>query len=181
MPTDYHPTAMERATPSAPVRHLWQHARPVLDRGSVLDYGCGRGADVAALHCRGFDPWHPDAAIRRPPAGAFDTVLLTYVLNVLPPRSRSDVLHAAATHVRPGGFLAVSVRPEADVQAAGQAWSRYADGYQIAGHFQRGYTGASLSRALHRALGDTFMATDLPPLPGGVMMLLWRADAGSRT
>lgn len=177
MPAEYHPTAIARGEASAPVRHLWTHARGLF-RGTVLDYGCGRGADVAALRARGYDPWHPDPAMRREPTGQFGTVLLTYVLNVLPPRPRVAALVRAAARVRPGGYLAVTVRPESDVRDTTAAWPRHADGRKKGDHFQRGYTDASLTRELDRALGDAFTLVDVPPMANGILAVLQRDKHG---
>lgn len=174
MPAEYHPTAITRSEASAPVRHLWDHARRLLATGRILDYGCGRGTDADALGATAYDPWHPDAAVRRPPTGQFDVVLLTYILNVLPPRPRVAALVNAAVLVRPGGILAVTVRPEADVTPD---WPRHADGWQKdadADHFQRGYNDASLRRELTAALGDAFTEVSIPAMANAVLIMLRR-------
>lgn len=83
-------TAIRRNRLSLPCRWLLAHN---LINGRVLDYGCGYGDDVAGLRyygydCTGFDPYyHPF-----PPLGDFDTLLCTYVLNVLFEHERQQVL-----------------------------------------------------------------------------------------
>jgi hypothetical protein len=153
----YHPTAIRRNGPSAPLRHLATYAPDVLV-GRVLDYGCGRGEDAALLGATGFDPHHPRAGVRRPPRGTFDTVLLTYVVNVLPRREAAAALADAARYVRRGGYLAVASRPRAEVQGNAR---------------QRGHTPATLRRECRAVLGSGFGDVPLPALSGGVVCL-WR-------
>lgn len=76
-----HRTAIARARLSAPASVLWNEGSII---GRVLDYGCGRGTDVAVLRdngadITGFDPFYAPER----PEGLFDTVLCTYVLNVI--------------------------------------------------------------------------------------------------
>ncbi|MGX7761016.1 DNA phosphorothioation-associated putative methyltransferase [Streptomyces angustmyceticus] len=84
LPTvERHLTAIGRADLSAPVRQALADRQLATGR-SVLDYGCGRGADVRALQRLGctVDGWDPffRPGGRIEPA---DVVLLTYVLNVI--------------------------------------------------------------------------------------------------
>src|SRR5438067_900507 len=78
---------------------------------SVLDYGCGRGGDVARLRqlgldATGWDPTHcPDT-----PLVAADVVNLGYVLNVIEDRAeRRDALRRAWSLAR--SSLVVAARP----------------------------------------------------------------------
>lgn len=74
-------TAISRNRLSAGARTALEDG---LLQGSVLDYGCGRGGDVAALTASGVDAdgwdphWRPEA-----PRRESDVVLLTYVLNTI--------------------------------------------------------------------------------------------------
>lgn len=97
-------TAIARNRPSAPARWLAQEG---LLRGRLLDYGSGRGADARAYKMAAYDPhFAPER-----PAGRFDTVLCTYVLNVLPDRAeREAVLDDVLSLLRPGGSAYVTVR-----------------------------------------------------------------------
>lgn len=79
-------TAIKRNRASAPLTWLMRHN---LIHGRVLDVGCGYGQDVLELQqlgyeCEGYDPYY----FPIPPEGKFDTVLCTYVLNVLQPQER---------------------------------------------------------------------------------------------
>ncbi|MGW5610144.1 DNA phosphorothioation-associated putative methyltransferase [Streptomyces sp. NPDC003753] len=81
---------------------------------SVLDYGCGRGADVRALRGLGFDVsgWdpahHPTGQLK-----AAEVVLLTYVLNVIEdPAERCQTLRRAWDHARTALVVAARLRWE---------------------------------------------------------------------
>jgi 2-polyprenyl-3-methyl-5-hydroxy-6-metoxy-1,4-benzoquinol methylase len=75
--------------------------------GRVLDYGCGHGADADALGADGWDPyWRPRANL-----GRYNTVLCTYVLNVLEDESaREEVIAAISRCLFPGGTAYITVR-----------------------------------------------------------------------
>jgi hypothetical protein len=81
-------TAISRKMPSAPLAWLLKEGHVV---GTVLDFGCGRGFDADYLLCDGWDPyWRPE----NKPTRLYDTVLATYVLNVIPEEDERDrVLH----------------------------------------------------------------------------------------
>jgi hypothetical protein len=78
---------MRRKGPSRPLRDLHETGY-LRGLGTVLDHGCGHGADVAYLQdesipARGYDPnWKPDPE-RSVLGRKFNVVLSTYVLNVL--------------------------------------------------------------------------------------------------
>ena len=75
-------TAIKRTKPSLPLRFLIDKN---LLKGSILDYGCGRGFDAEYLDKKGFcidsyDPhWNP-SGIKK---SVYDTIFCNYVLNVL--------------------------------------------------------------------------------------------------
>ena len=81
---------------------LWSHGFLEDDDVSVLDYGCGRGDDVAALEAAGLDVvgwdpyYHPDAELRDS-----DVVNLGFVINVIEdPQERSKALASAWSHTQ---------------------------------------------------------------------------------
>jgi SAM-dependent methyltransferase len=85
-------------------------------RGRALDYGSGRGHDAAAYGLEAYDPfWGPAM-----PAGQFDTILCTYVLCVLPPGERADVIKDVMSRVKPGGYAYFAVRRDIKRSGGGQ-------------------------------------------------------------
>ena len=134
-------TAIARGGPSAPVREL--HRRGLI-KGRVLDFGSGRGEDAKWLRSQGFQvaSFDPHHGPKRLPSGTFDTVLSTYVLNVLPQREQDKAVAAIRRKLAPGGEALVTVRrdicngePAGDVQscvkrswasaASGSGWQTY--------------------------------------------------------
>jgi 2-polyprenyl-3-methyl-5-hydroxy-6-metoxy-1,4-benzoquinol methylase len=120
-----HKTAIQRRGPSAPVRLLLERGWV---SGTVLDLGCGRGADVRHLSGLGFDVTASDSFyVPLDLEGrVFDTVLSIYVLNVLPVEVEDEVLTDARSHVAPGGSLYIATRNDVKV-----------DGFTRSGTFQR--------------------------------------------
>jgi DNA phosphorothioation-associated putative methyltransferase len=101
-------------TLSVPARQALADRQLVPER-TILDYGCGRGDDVAALQlldCRvaGWDPYYrADTQLV-----ASDVVLLTYVLNVIEdPVERRQTLKQAWELT--STLLVVSVRDSVTV------------------------------------------------------------------
>ncbi|MBN1936668.1 MAG: HIT domain-containing protein [Anaerolineae bacterium] len=110
-----HLTVKERRRVSFPARHLFNQ---YLIRGRVLDFGSGLGADVDFLRQKGFDitSYDPHYA-PDPPQGKFDTIICTYVLNILLPEEQAHVLMAVAELLKPEGKAYFTVRR--DIQQDG--------------------------------------------------------------
>jgi SAM-dependent methyltransferase len=104
-------TAIHRTTISAP---LLSFVKNKLIRGSVLDYGCGYGKDLEYLQqfCIDADGWDPNHKPDTTPLKRkWDTVLCTYVLNVIEdPLVRNNIVEAIKELVNPGGNAYISVR-----------------------------------------------------------------------
>jgi hypothetical protein len=83
-------TAIGRTKPSAPSVWLFDNDYIV---GKLLDFGCGRGYDVAYFDCDGYDPFY----YKKYPTRRYDTILCTYVLNTLEPDDRLKVLTEIAS------------------------------------------------------------------------------------
>jgi DNA phosphorothioation-associated putative methyltransferase len=134
-----HRTAITRHGLSAPLREAITGGalRPGM---SVLDYGCGRGGDVAALTAAGYQAcgWDPVYAPGGPRVPA-DLVYVGYVLNVIVrPAERVQVLEQAWALTR--GVLVVAVR------TGSGPGRRFNDGVMTAaGTFQRYYTPAEIA------------------------------------
>jgi len=98
-----HKTAIKRNSISAPARFLRQQK---LLTGRILDYGCGHGKDCEELKAEGYDPyWQP-----KMPEGKFDTVLCTFVLNVMSVSEQEQVLNNIKTLLSSNGKAYITVR-----------------------------------------------------------------------
>jgi len=182
--TDYHPhkTAMTRSHPSPFARLVADVLVPKMQIGSVLDHGCGLGADVhfyrdCGLEADGWDP-HPAFGWQQEPHCLFDLVTNVFVLNVLPnPWERIKALKHAAQFVRPGGRLLVVTRSPRDVdhRAEAASWARHHDGYwshEARGTFQRGVSVEEIAALARRAV--LVLAPDqclLSPVPAACQAL----------
>jgi hypothetical protein len=142
-----HKTAVSRCRPSPFARSI-EKSRQLDGIRSVLDYGCGRGADVhfyrrIGLIADGYDP-HPSFGWHAQPHGAYDLVTIIFVLNVLPnPWERFIVLRNASRHLADGGCMLVACRSPRAIEriASRRRWPRHNDGYwssERKGTFQRG-------------------------------------------
>jgi hypothetical protein len=110
-------TAMVRKTASAPLRWLLDNHPLII--GNVLDYGCGRGADVEFLKANGkevtgYDPhWQPTL-----PEGKFQTVLCTFVLNVITEEEQKELLVRLGQLVANDGDIFIAVRRDIPKEGA---------------------------------------------------------------
>jgi hypothetical protein len=170
-------TAIARRRPSAPAAVLTPFIERVVaecarDRSvrAVLDYGCGRGADVdyfrsLGIDAGGYDP-HGPFDFAESPTGQFMVVTLIFVLNVLPTvEARLEVLRRAAARLALDGVLIVATRSAAAVrnQAARNGWRAWGDGFvshEGRGTFQHGMDIEELA-----SLGETLGLRPQGPLP----------------
>lgn len=135
-----HLTAKARTGLSAPVKYALKHKLIV---GTVLDYGCGKLADVLGLRkagysVEGYDPFFYPAK----PRGTFNTVLCTYVLNVIPREAdQLDALRCVWAKVKKGGSLIVTVRDHNEIEKAA-----------VDGNWKRAYNGYYTGRGTHQAM-----------------------------
>ena len=117
-----HLTAIARKNPSAPMK--WLCAKDCLV-GDILDYGCGRGKDVAWLnskvdeeglegqHVIGFDPYYAPNTIVNGMSNCFDTITCNFVLNVIEGcQDRENVIHHIKGLLRPNGRAYVAIRAD---------------------------------------------------------------------
>jgi DNA phosphorothioation-associated putative methyltransferase len=136
---------------SKPVAQAIQDGVIIAPR-SVLDYGCGRGGDVARLGELGYTVtgWDPVFAPDQPLAAA-DIVNLGYVVNVIEsPEERAETLRRAWHLTR--SVLVIAAR--LDWEARGTASQPIADGIVTRrGTFQKFYTQYELKSWIESILG----------------------------
>lgn len=192
--TDYQPhkTAMTRAGHSPVASTVASVLVPKLQIVSVLDHGCGRGADVAhyracGLEADGWDP-HPGFGFPTPPSRTYDLVTSVFVLNVLPnPWQRIQALQHAAQFVRPGGRMLVVTRSPADIapRANNGGWKAHHDGYwssEAKGTFQKGISAMEIiDLARHAGMEPADNQHLLPPLTTACQALLAKPTSAGAT
>ena len=151
-----HKTAISRGQLSAPMQALARHG--LLDgERSVLDYGCGRGDDLAVLEAAGipasgWDPhYRPDGALEEA-----DLVNLGFVVNVIEsPEERERTVADAFAHARQCLAVAVMSAGRADTTEL----EPYGDGVlSKRGTFQKYFTQEELRALLERATGEEAVA-----------------------
>jgi len=104
-----HLTAIKRNGASAPLKMFLKN-KIFSPTSSILDYGCGHGADVRELeglgfNVTGYDPyWAPIELI------ASDYITCTYVLNVVPEDQRPEVILKIKNLLKPNGQALITVR-----------------------------------------------------------------------
>jgi DNA phosphorothioation-associated putative methyltransferase len=147
-------TAIHRTGPSAPAKALLATGQVAPD-ASILDFGCGYGADAAyftkqGLRAAKYDPfYYPE-----PPRRSFDWVFVNYVINVLPTHAeRVAMLQAATSYLARGGVMVVTARNPADLTASQtRHWRPWGDGFITSQQtFQRAFTPAQLHQLLNDA------------------------------
>lgn len=161
-------TAIKRRAPSLIARTIMQHPFiSELEVASVLDFGCGWGADVqhyqrCGLRADGYDP-DPRFNSTELPRCLYDLVTMIYVLNVVPTLAlRHEAVANARQLLRPGGVLLLATRSALAVQreAVRNRWAAWGDGYvshKRRRTFQRGHASTELEEIL--------ITAKLVPLP----------------
>ncbi|WP_321416584.1 methyltransferase domain-containing protein [uncultured Methanomethylovorans sp.] len=137
---DSYKTAISRSGPSQVAKRLVAYIKrelPELKVDRILDYGCGKGADLVyyenELHCKadGWDP-HEPFGFSEYPCGKYDIVTCFFVLNVIPEISeRYDIIKKAISYVKDNGFLLIATRSgrEIESEASTKGWKTHNDGY----------------------------------------------------
>lgn len=129
-------TAMSRKGPSSIAKSVISRLSDPLGIESILDYGCGRGADVAYYKengyvVEGYDN-HSPFGFSNKPNGKFDLITINYVLNVLAnPYERYLVLKEASQYLKENGYMLVTARSvfEIEKEAQSKNWPIHSDGY----------------------------------------------------
>jgi len=156
-------TAISRKTASKPTRLL--EAKGLL-RGLIIDYGCGKGADVEYLKEKGykvvgFDPnYRPTYSLLVP--NTYDTVLCNYVLNVVPPKIRHEILKKIHLILKCGGKAFITVRDISEGKIGG---TPYEDGVITSrGTFQKLFTPKELVGLVSQYFDDVMIISRRQPL-----------------
>lgn len=147
-----HKTAIARDQLSTPMQMLARHG--FLDgEHSILDYGCGRGDDIAILQqakmpARGWDPHYVPHTDLSEPA---DIVNLGFVINVIEdPAERVDTLKKAFSLCRQCLCVAVMIAGKVNLEGM----RPYGDGHvSKRGTFQKYFTQAELTQFIDATLG----------------------------
>jgi ATP adenylyltransferase len=119
---------MSRRRPSTPARFLMDQG---LIRGKILDYGCGRGRDVAWYEELGFEAAGYDEnpkgrfADEAPLRHTYDTILAVYVLNVNPPSEWPGIVERVRALLRKDGIAYFAVRR--DLPKSGRGVQTYVE------------------------------------------------------
>lgn len=146
-------TAIHRTKPSVPAKLVTEYLIPKYGIKSILDWGCGRGADVNHFNSCGIESvgYDPNFAPQMP-TGSFDLVTCFYVLNVLFPNERMDCLRKAAEFVSPSGYMFVTVRSDKEIERAKtDHWYPHLDGWITSRKtFQYGFSQVELSSIVNR-------------------------------
>ena len=150
-PVHRHKTALQRYSLSTPMQALFRHG--FLDgRGTVFDYGCGRGDDVRILSELGLDAagWDPHFASANDKRAA-DVVNLGFVVNVIEdPRERRAALTSAYALAR----KVLAVAALIGGRTAYEQHRLFRDGVLTTrGTFQKYFTQQELREYLEETLG----------------------------
>lgn len=96
-------TAIHRTKMSAPAEYI---NNKQLIIGKSLDFGCGLGKDADLLGIDKFDPHYFNIST----SGPYDTILCTYVLNVITPSLERKVLKSIQELLSDTGTAYITVR-----------------------------------------------------------------------
>jgi hypothetical protein len=134
---NYHKTALGKGSgTSRPTRLFLKWLTKNTDRkiSKVLDLGAGKGRDENT--CRdnhffytGYDP-HRDFGYDQPDyvlGEQYDLILCNYVLNVIIPEDRQQVIHALITHLQKGTMIVLGVRQ--DKYEVKDNWKPFENGF----------------------------------------------------
>lgn len=98
-------TARVRKKPSVPAQWLYDNGLII---PIALDFGCGRSPDGEAFNMVKFDPyWKPNYHALTIP---YNTILCTYVLNVMGQTRQDEVIGTVYKLLKLGGIAYITVR-----------------------------------------------------------------------
>jgi len=144
-------TAISRKTASKPTRDFFQKG---LLSGNILDYGCGKGADVTflkkqGLSVTGYDPHYCPEFNK---SKKYDVVLCNYVINVIPHKTeRRELIRNLLKACKVMGIVIITARPirEIEYNANRSNWTPVKDGFKTKrGTFQKGFAVSTIMQYL---------------------------------
>lgn len=153
-------TALHRTALSRPVARAIEDGL-IANGNSVLDYGCGRGGDVARLRDQGFRAVGFDPEFFPGPSpGPADVVNLGYVVNVIEDEAeRARVLKEAWDLAR--SVLVVAARLKGEQRGLASGTQVHGDGVQTsAGTFQRFFAQEELRDWVGEVTGSVPVAAE---------------------
>lgn len=128
-----HRTAIARKALPVPVRWLLSQG---MIHGHVLDYGCGKCAEINKRILRNwgsgtfypeiksvtsYDPYYAPNAIKESGRVMWDVVLCTYVLCTLPAEEEPNILKTVKNLLLPNGVAYITVRADEPRQGYGKS------------------------------------------------------------
>ena len=134
---NYHKTALGKGSGTSRPTNLffkWLEGKEEIKISKVLDLGAGKGRDENACLQRkfvyiGYDP-HKDFGYNQPNyvlENEYDLVLCNYVLNVIIPEDREQVIKTLKTHLHKGTMVVLGVRQ--DKYEVKDSWKPFEDGF----------------------------------------------------
>ncbi len=123
-----HLTAIKREDLSFPAKYLLKNK---LLKGQILDFGCGYGKDVEKLQEKGFDIQGYDLYYQpQYPQKKFDTIICSYVLNVLFPWEQEQVIMSISQLIKTTGKVYFVVRRDLKTEGLRQHYIHKKPTYQ---------------------------------------------------
>lgn len=158
-----HKTAISRSDCSKPLKILlngcdgWENGLIDPSCSSILDWGCGKGADIIHLNELGFDTYGYDPYFSPTlPSKKYDVGICNYVLNVIQdPKERSRTINQMMSYIKDDGYAFISVR---GINLGNTSkWVVCGDGWITSrGTFQTGFDIGKLWATLD-GVGDKFL------------------------
>jgi len=182
-------TVTSHRTPSPATRKIVQFFRKGL---TILDFGSGKGRNTLFLHENKFNvfPYEPHYdKIKNHMVehdhidyeyftyGAYDIVLCSYVLNILPIGKRSVVLRQLSNLT--WKYLIIEVRSKGHIDDLAEAskWIRFSDGYITSKKtFQKGFNHNGLIHEINAHVKDIISSSIWCRKSGNLSMILEREE-----
>ena len=123
-------------------------------KGSVLDWGCGRLADVNYFNSNGIiTDGYDKYSSPNLPNKLYDYIVCFYVLNVIPTKEeRILCVKTAANYMRFGGQMFIAVRSKKHIDFVASKWEKFGDGYKTRRNtFQHGFVFNELKNIVEAA------------------------------